>query len=60
MYSSTKNKWDYKGVEIIVSHWNLPNAAREIRTFSLKNLIYYLSYYRNKIDYYACSLSYTI
>ena len=34
-YSSTKNKWDYKGLEIIVSHWSLPNsnAAREILIF---------------------------
>ena len=32
-YSRTKNNWDYKGLEIIVSHWNLPDAAREILTF---------------------------
>ena len=33
VYSSTENKWDYKGLEIIVSQWSLPNAAREILTF---------------------------
>ena len=32
-YSRTKNKWDYKGLEIIVSHRNLRDAAREILTF---------------------------
>ena len=32
-YSREKNKWDYKGLEIIVSHWNLRDAAREILTF---------------------------
>ena len=34
-YSRTKNKWDYKykGLEIIVSHWSLRDAAREILTF---------------------------
>ena len=28
-----KNKWDYKGLEIIVSHWNLPDATCKILTF---------------------------
>ena len=32
-YSRAKNKWDYKGLEIIASHWSLPDAAREILTF---------------------------
>ena len=32
-YSRVKNKWDYKGLEMIVSHWNLRDAAREILTF---------------------------
>ena len=32
-HSHMKNKWDYKGLEIIILHWNLHDAACEILTF---------------------------
>ena len=35
-HSRVKNKWDYKGLEIIASHWNLRDAASEILTFSFE------------------------